>query len=451
MLIIDMDVTKQHFWLITFIKSIIFLCCFSEFAHAQIGERANNRINGSLFVRSILVDNGDGADGISEQTSETQTEYGGTIAGGWVSELTSLALNYQLTETLFGENTQPDDSLLSGSSSFSLGNAATFYGLSAEHSIRRVLRNPGTSPILISNTDDREIYTLSPLLRTSIFDAFSAEFAFNFSRVDFSSSNDNDSEVKGADLRLIRYVSPIRELSFTLGQREIEYKVFEVANYETQFFEVRLQTEHRRFDYSIELGITKIDPLIGESVSEPTIDFALNSNIVGNRLSLFFNRLVSDSSQGNGNDSFFSSEVSFDSSLSQSDQIIRTSAGVGWSYELLCGRCDIGWSTGFEKSESVSIDENDTRQVFSDISFGYQFSSALSASVNVRASDTAFTSASSARPDTTSLVERLTFSYKMNRAFSLELQYERDERDSGNGVADTVVNSVSLLATLLIQ
>lgn len=431
--------------------SLLPLLTINEVVFAQTAERTNNRLNGSLFVRSIRVDNGAGADGANEQTSETQTQYGGTLAGGWVSELSALSLNYQLTETHFGEDTQPDDSLLSGASNFSLGNESTFYGFSAEHSIRRVLRNPGTSPILVSNTDDREIYVLSPLLRTHVFDTFSAELIFNHSQVDFSSSDTNDSEVKGADLRLIRYVSPIRELSFTLGQREIEYKVIDVANYETQTFAARLDTEHRRFDYYIELGITKIEPAVGESVSKPVVDFALNSNLVGNRLSIFFNRTVSDSSQGNGNDSFFSTEVPFDSSLTQSDQIVRSSGGVGWAYELLCARCGVGLSSGFEKAEYLNFDENDTRQVFGDINFGYQFSPALSSQMSVRASKTKFTSVSSLRADTDSLVGRLTLSYRVNRSLNLEFQYERDKRDSDDNINSTVVNSLSLLATLRIQ
>ncbi len=413
---------------------------------AQPSINREEMLSGEINVRPRYVKNASGVPDESLQINETQTEFGARLASVIETEFTNLDLGYDYTETKFNKNTQPDDAYWQGSSTFTFGSDSSFYEISANHSIRRLLSSPGLAPLVLTNSDSRQIATVSPLVRTRLGEANVIELAYNYSEVSFDDSTTNDSTRKGVDLVLTRDVSPIRDISLVLESREIDYETSDVADYDYVSADLLMRVEHRNFDYSVRVGSTKIMPVEGGSVTSPTMDITINTDFVGNRVSVFANRLVSDSSLGNGNSDFFSTEVSFDSDLQQRDQVERTALGISWSYDQLCQNCSVSSSIGGEEVEYVNLSSNDSRQNFFDVSFSYQFSESLSAFLSTRVSNTRF-DPSSPLSNAKSMISRVEFSYAYNRYLDFTLAAERDTRDNDNA-SEFNVDSISLNTTL---
>lgn len=426
------------------------LACVSAGASAQVTPGDENFIRGSLSVRPTYVENANGVADSAAQIDEMQWRYGAALESLWRSELTGLELDYEITEFKFDKNSQPDDFFWEGESLASLGNSTTFYEVFARHSIRRVLNAPDAPPILLSSSQDREIFGISPLLRVRVNRANTLSTAYSYTEVDFGDSVTNDSTREGWDLIYTRFVSPIREISLVVGGRDIDYDTSDVADYKTTELSALMRVEHRTYDYALQLGVTRVEPKFGEEESEPTGSFSLNSRLSGNLFSLFANRSISDSSLGSGNDSFFSTEITFDSSIADLDQIVRTSAGLGWSYELLCDRCALQANIGVEDTDYLSSSANDARQEFYELALAYEFSARLNSRVSLRQSTTDATAPEATTADTDSDTARIACNYNLNRAFTLAFLFEWDRRGAGDG-EDLVVRSAGLAATLAFE
>lgn len=398
--------------------------------------------SGSVFLGPTWVDNATGTPDEDAQVNELQTELGLVLNADWRSTYSAASFDYQVSSFRYDEDSQPDDEVWTGNSGFTLGNSATTAELNVEHSIRRLLRDPGSSPVVLGNSEERQIYAIRPLLRTRLGSANQAAAVVYFSEVDFADSRSNDSRRTGLDLLLTRFVSPLREVSLIVGQRSIDYDTSDIADYDLNSVSARMLSEHRRYDYRVEIGVSRLRPEIGENTDRTTFDFLLNSRLVGNQFTFFFNRSISDSSLGNDNSEFFSNEVSFDGALADRDQVERTSFGLGWAYALICQRCDLSLTTGLEDVDYLSLSINDSEQLFMDLGFAYRFSPQLTSSLSTRVIETTFDDRDSLR-DTETQITRVELAYEFNPSFDISLTHELDRRDS-DALATYRVNSTSL-------
>jgi len=418
--------------------------------NAQLLTEEENFIRGSIFAGAQYVENATGVAESEVQIDEKRFEYGATLESLWRSGYTGIELDYRVTESTFDEQSQADDSYWEGDSRFALGNQTTNYEFLAFHSVRRVLNSPDAPSILLTNSQDREIYGVSPSMRARLGQANTLTVTYNDSEVAFGDSDSNDSSREGFDIVFTRLISAIHQLSVVLAEREIDYKTSDIADYQTESISALMVAEHRNYDYQLQIGATTVDPFQGADLTELTGSFQLNTRVAGNTFSVFAEHSISDSSQGSGNNSFFSTEITFDGAISERDQIIRSAVGVGWAYDLLCNLCSLSVNVGFEENDYVNLSINDIEQTFYELTFGYQFSDRLTARVSSRYSETDFLDRDALSPDTDSNSSRVELNYLINRLFSISLFHERDERDVANDDGFDV-GTTSLRATLLLE
>ncbi len=432
---------------------VVVLVCFvsAQNSVAQTTSRGSEEFSAEIFFSPKSVDNALGVpDGPEAPERETQKEYGASVRSVWTSELAEFDVDYQYSETSFDKDSQQDGTYRVGESSLTLGNDTSFYQITGEHSIRRVLRQPNAVVIDLGNSEERQILSVMPLLRARLNGANSVAAAYSYTEVDFEDSRDNSSNRNDIQLQFHRNISPLSDLQFLVGAREVDYGTSDDADYELKFASIELTVEQRLFSYSIELGYSEITPELGEKDSSNTFELVLNSEIVGNRFEVFTSKVVSDTSTGNANDSFFAEEVSFDGGQEARDQVIRTAAGASWEYEYLCGRCALSASLGSEKVEHFNFSVNDTKETFFDLTFGYQFSRQLMGRFSYRESDSEFPDPNSLLVDSGSEVARVELVYAMNRQLEISFEHEQDTRGTGEGESATV-NTTSLVFTYSIE
>lgn len=422
------------------------LLILTPLSYGQTDARRNYEFLAELFVTPKNVENATGVPSGQKEIGEMQTEYGVSLLSLWASEWSEINIDYQYSKTRFSKDSEQEGTFRDGSSSFVLGNETSVYQISLDHSIRRVLREPNAVVTILDNSEERQITSLMPLLRARFDEANSLAIAFSFSDVNFEDSKENSSERKAAQLQYLRDVSPIASFLAVMEQTHIDYDLSNSADYEMSSVTVELSVEHRIFSYSLQVGVSKIQPDSGEPETSSTFGLTLGSEIVGNRFELFAKRLVSDTSTGSGNDGFFSSQASFDGGSEGQDQLLRTELGFSWDYDLLCGRCGFVASIGKEKSEHFHLTENDSSETFYDIRFTYGFSRRLNAVTSIRQTKTDISDLARLSSSGSQL-SGFELRYQLNRNFEINLMYEREKRiESGAGM-DSKVDTTSLSAT----
>lgn len=428
--------------------SIVIGAMFSSGVNAQVIGGGAHEFEAEFAVSPQTVDNAFGVPSGQEKTRETQTEYSASLLSAWQTELTQIDIDYRYSETKYNKDSQQEGTFREGESAFIFGNDDSYYQFSADHSIRRVLRQPNVIAIDLSNSEERQITNLSPLLRARFGSATSLAIAYNYSDIDFEDSESDNSSRDDVRLILHRDVSAISDVRVTAGARDVDFDTSDNADYSLDYMSFGVDVALRWFSYAIEVGYSELTPEVGDKESSSTFDFTLLTEIVGNRFELFAQKSVSDSSLGNANDSFFAEEVTFDGSQDARDQVVRTAAGLSWEYEYLCVRCSLTASVGGEEVEYFNLSENDATEIFYDLGFSYEFSSRTTISIGHRQSESKFSSASSTLEDSSSDVSTFEFTYQLTKDVELRFSHEQDARDTGT--AGTVrVNTTGLTARYL--
>ncbi|MFT5083735.1 MAG: hypothetical protein ACI9Y1_001785 [Lentisphaeria bacterium] len=429
------------------IVASILLMGFGAGVNAQATSlQEENRFFGSFYIESKLVGNATEVSDDAPKVEETQMSYGATIDSLWRTNLSELSLIYDVREAKYPKNSQPDDTYWDGESGLKVGNDTSFYGAALNHSIRRILDDPASSRSILANTQAREITSGFAFVRTRNDNANVLSVAFNVAQVDIEDSIENDSKRNGFDLIYTRHISSTRELNFIFGERDIEYNdVSELANYKTESATLKFGVLHRTFDYIVQFGVTKIKPAVGSTNSEPTVDLQLNTRLSGSTLNIFASRTITDSSLGNQNSAFFSSEISFDGTSLDPDQVKSTSAGIAWLFELMCERCSVSLNAGVEDSDYINLSINDSKRVTGDVTFVYEFTSQLSASFTSSSSKANFSDPLSTRATSQITTLGAGVNYIANRQLTLEMRLQQEKRDTNS--EELSVGSVSLRAT----
>ncbi len=426
--------------------TVCVLLSFTSMSYGQTEARAGYEFLTEIFVTPKNVENATGVPLGQDEIRETQTEYGVSLVSLWTSELSEINVDYEYSKTSFSQDSEQEGTFRDGSSSFVLGNETSFYQLSLDHSIRRVLREPNAVVSVLDNSEERQITSVMPLLRARFDAANSLAIAYSFSDVNFEDSKENSSERKAVQLQYLRDISPIADFLAVMSQARIDYDLSNSADYEMSSVAFELAVNHRIFSYSIQAGLSRIKPKEGEPETSSTFGLTLNSEIVGNRFELFVERSVSDTSTGSGNDGFFSTQASFDGSSEGQDQLLRTEFGLSWDYDHLCGRCGLMASIGKETSEYFHLSENDSSETFFDFRLNYRFSSRLKASTSIRKTKTDIPNP--VRPSSSdNQLSGLEFAYQLSRNFEIKLMHEREKRTENDADMGSKVDTTSLSAT----
>lgn len=422
------------------------LSCLSLNSVAQVDGQRHYDFSASLMFRPMYVQNATGTADPSEEVDEVQIELGATLNAQWQRELSQLHLAYDVTQVHYHDDTQPDDSRWQGDSQFVLGNDTTFYGLDVNHSVRRFLSDPTTSPSILANSVEREIVSVSPKLQTHLGSANLLAVSYHFVDISFDADDSNDAERSGFELSLVRDISPTRAASLAIGSRSIDFDSGgNGGDYDIDYVDVSLMVENRTYDYTLSVGYYEATPVEGdETFSSPVgrLD-VITRLLAGNRLSFFALREASDTSQGNGNDAFFSTQITYDGNITQRDNTIRNSYGAEWVLEQFCRGCQLSIATGIDRYDYMNFEVNDFRRRFLDGVFAYELSPHLSSSLGVRLGKTEFVNEASQVGESDSRITYLELMYQPRENFQMRFNIESDRRESDVLDAYTV-NTISL-------
>lgn len=414
-------------------------------AYAQQATDDEVLLGGSVFVRQVLSDNGTGVGNDQPNIDETQTDIGLNLTSKWRRELYKADINYRVIDSQFQDDTQPDDTIWTGDTDLTVGTGSTFYQLDLSHSRQRFLKDPEDSPLVNDNSDERTIVSAAPKLRARLTGVDSLELTYNYSDVSFDVSESNDSDRSGIDVRYLRRFSSLYTGTIQVGQTQVDFKNSDAADYDTNFLTVRFDGQKRTFNYGIEYGLTQLKPEQGDDVSRPTIRINVDSEMSGNTFALEASRSVSDTSQGNGNDSFFSSEVRFDSNLEDQDQLERKSLSLSWATGIVCSRCNFILAVGAIHQEFVRVSTNDSEQTFINASLNYNFSRALRLGVSARQSEVEFTDPASTGNDVEAQLYRLSLAYTWRDNLDFAITHSISEREPvGRAPIETDTTSATL-------
>lgn len=326
---------------------------------------------GNIFIEGRYVQNASRTPVEANEIDEVQATYGAKINAALSREIVALKADYNFYQNEFSEGTQQDRFIRTGRSSFMLGTDKTFYELVAAHSTQRFLLDP-SGPAILANTDQRDITTVSPLLRLRPGSRNSIEIAGHFADIRYKELDINDSERVGYGVDWYRRMSPIHTFGVRWMDNEVDYLHADAADYQYRRAAVSFQAELRLLKYSLELGANEALPDQGGQFDGVYYDVAITYGRYRNSWALTARQNITDTSIGNANDPFFSEGITSDVSNLIQDQLERSSYGFLWRSDFLCGLCDVSLRAGYERESYFNVVTEDNEEVFMGTTLSYR-------------------------------------------------------------------------------
>ena len=364
---------------------------------------------------------------ISERQDEANLRLGLEHENSWMK----LEGDYNASERRFDKDTQENRSRLEGESRLELGKDQDPAQLEISNSRRTQLNSPDDDNLL-SNTDEREIWTAEPTLRWRTGDANTLSFRGTYSDIRFRDNAERDSDRKGGSLFWQRNLSATDRLIFSGQFFDIGFDARPELDYELTRANLTYQTQLRRLSYRLQLGYEESDRENGQSFSEPSYEVEVGYDSGVHRLELYADRFISDNSTGGGNRGEFDNFNPVDAAGGQLDQLERTNIELTWSTDILCSRCSFNLRVFYQDDDFLER-RDDLTETGAEARLSYQLSRQSTVGLRVRRRTQDFSSASD-RTDSDRDQFRITYRYQTHINLGLELFALYEERDSDNPV-----------------
>lgn len=334
------------------------------------GEEQQPYFGGVLYVESRLVDNASRTADDNQKITEAQAEYGADVWARIDRELVALSADYQLYQNEYFEDTQEDQFIRTGQSALVIGTENTFYQLDLGHSTQRFLADPA-GPDILENTDQRDISTVSPLLRLRP-GRNRISVAGHYAHIVYKETDINNSDRTGYSVSWIRDVSPIHSIGFDYMENEVEYEVNNTGDYRYRRGSFVFSSELRLLQYTVQIGSNEVEPVVGSVVDGLFYDVAITHGNHRNTWTFTAQQSITDTSIGNANNPFFSEGITSDASRLVQDQLERTSYGLAWRSNFLCFRCDLTIRAGYEDEGFLNITTENRIETFGGMALRYR-------------------------------------------------------------------------------
>lgn len=362
--------------------------------------------------------------------SERQDQAMIGLSGSYENDTLLLDASYQAREHRYSEDSQRDRSLYEGQGSLMLGKAHDPAQLSISHSRDTVWNTPNAVELL-ENTDERDIFTATPILRWQPSRADNVELRGQFSSVEYRYSTQRDSEREGAQFSWSRSLSETSLLSLSARQTDVEFDAIPSANYSYENYSISYDVQLRRLNYRVEVGRNESDSAVGENLSSPTYLLNLGYGENSNRLELQLRQYITDNSSGSGNRNPLSNFAPGDSTAGQVDQIERQRAEIDWRYNRLCQRCSLSMTVYYQEDDYRQETEDRT-QIGGSARAGYKFGQHASMNLSWRRRDESFAE-DVEREGFETERWRLSYEYRFSGGLTFDLYGIQRERQSQAG------------------
>lgn len=331
-------------------------------------------VNAKKLGASVAVTSGE-SDNAKKVRTDPMSERQDTYSLGLVSEYENTFLtsdiNYNLSDTRYVEESQPDRSYLEGAAELQLGKLTDPVDIQLKHSRKTLLTSP-EQLALTSNQDEREIFSVIPRVKKRLSNADLLVVSADFTDTNFLESDTSDSERAISSATWIRSVSAVSKFNVTVQHADVTYKNYESADYTMASGTLSYTTELRKLAYTLAAGYSSSDRGELGEFSEPTYAASVAYNFGFNSFRLMASQAITDSSYGNGNILGVNPSPSNDSAF-KVDQIKRQNIELSWASRMLCGRCEVNLSLHKSKDDFMVLPD-ELKQQGGNASINYIFS-----------------------------------------------------------------------------
>lgn len=298
-----------------------------------------------------------------------------TLMGVYRGNKNAYSINYRTLTEHFTQNTQESGSDLFGSTSYTLGNTNTYYGLELGHSLDRVLTTPDAEALSV-NSSNQQTYTASPILKTRESRPNSFRVSGIFSRVDHEDSERPDSVNEGYALEWRHRLPRIYQFRLIHTNTETGFDKVPALDYKDKRFELVISAITRKLEYEILVG-QQTTSMINSPIERTDDVYSAMFTYVypGSSFRFIDTREISHSTF-TGTIADASSGISLGGSggVSEQDLVVLNSRELIWTTETLCGSCSLNLNISQQERRYFTQPQNDYRALISGVSLGYDTS-----------------------------------------------------------------------------
>ncbi len=322
---------------------------------------ADGDIGGFVELSTAYSDNAN--KNRTNELSERQDELTLGIDGNYEFNIAKLELDYEVSRGNYDKDSQDDRTLWRGDAGLAIGSKEDTFDLELGHSRRTLLAEARLVDVL-DNLEERNISFARPTARVDVTPVDTLSISGIFTDVSYRFDDVRDTERYGGDLRWQHRLSKISGFEVSVQQIEVNYPDLDQGDYDYRLAWIGYESSQRKLGYRIELGYNETEPDVGEEADGIFVNAFLSYGDESNNLQLNASRDITDTSAGNGNDSYFAGAGAGDSVLDIQDEIERTSLDLTWNYALLCTRCNLELSVGVEIEDYNDANVADNTEAF---------------------------------------------------------------------------------------
>lgn len=373
---------------------------------------------------------------------ERQDKYELGINGFYENDLIDAGADYIASAHRFQKETQEDRNLVEGDSHLRIGKQTQLFDLLLTHS-RRSLRSSAEDLELLSNRDERQMFSVIPSFHLGLTSADRLLVSGSYTEVDYRFNEERNAEYTGASLAWQRDFSAAHGMDLSAQHTKVEFEFFPVADYQYRSAMLAYRVNLRSLSYTLAAGYNQTErDLDDQENSGPSFRAEAQYDAGVHQLSLYAEQRITDSSLGDGNRGELGVPRPGDVSAEGVDQIERRSLELTWTTQALCERCEFGVNLGSREDEYLTAPlSNDERS--GGVSLSYRFSQAARINARWDRRDQDF-----ARNDENITLDRSQIEYryefKSGLGLSVFAEQEESRSDSGERDYDEVIGGLSL-------
>lgn len=379
---------------------------------------------GSVSVSSGESDNAYKSDTI--YVSERQDTYRLRLDGEYANQFLSATAEYSGEDKRFAKESQEDKTFIDGSSSLLLGAATDPVDLQLKHSRRTLLSAPDDLNIS-SNQDDREMLSAIPRFKKKISAADFVTIAADYTKIDFTKNELNNSERVTGSLSWLRDISKVSSLSLQAEQTDVSFEEFDFADYRYTNYFLMYAVNLRQLSYSLAAGYNQSERDFGESYSSPTYTANVGYRTAFHTFQLTSNRVITDTSLGGRNLPSVNLNPTNDGAFNV-DQIERTSMELSWVTQVVCLKCTLGLSLHTNNDKYLVL-QDEAQQKGGSVNLTYAMTKSANLSYRYSTVEQEFDGTLFGR-DYQYTTQMLEFDVRVSRDIQLRVFFEREDRDS---------------------
>ncbi len=378
------------------------------------------------------------------EVDEVQTRLGADLSISHEASDISLELDYEVNHSDYSEDSQEEETNIEGRSSIEAKLLNKTLITSLSHSRIRVLKESDDLDLEI-NRDDRDVSTasLSWVLGSRVN---SLSVYGQFSDVQYDELFVRDSERVEGGVTWRRRTSKVSDFSLLSSYRDVTFDVFDSADYEYYSVSARYAANLARLNYSVTLGANEVSR--GDTDDSGALfNLRAEYELPATFMSLYLGRSLTDSSFGDGNQEFLSSESSGISG--QSPSIFEySSAEILFRREMFCVTCTFQLSGHFQR-EDYEDDLEDRDVLGGRILLGYSLSRNSKVTLSYSYTDNEFDKLADEDEYTLEKTE-VSWSKSIGRALSVRVFVDEVRRDeAGDKFYDGLSTGLSFSYQLL--